>query len=624
MKKVVITFLLLVGIFSTTFSQNVQVGNGEVLLQGNYVEVGISPCGSFGNTTIFPNSHFRTDNGLGIGFVADPDKDGWNVGGPVYNGISYGYYGDYFVPGDPVEGWGIQIFQNDSSNLYVNGSASSICEVDNGEFGISFGISGSNVDTLVSGNKVSSTWKSDANFTGGVSVCQTTFLNATDAFFTVSVKLCNTSGRKIDSLFYMRAVDADNDRMITPLDSFILPPSPLSSSRSTYITDNRIESSTIVSARGIYQPNAFLALGTSSPNARVAIDTYDIFLPDPVFNLYFFYYVLEFLYYDPTSIQDIWNATNDYSRTPGLVQGINRLVQDVNIALAYKFVNIQPGQCVNFTFTYAMNLADLQKAINSTSNNFTITANGKNITHSLNANVVKDSTLSISLVGNTAFNWTWTPSDGSATLTGSNQTLTPDHNLTYNLVGISSDGCNQDTLRYTIKVNTADPYNCSECVSTFSPQPEQKYLLSAWVREDYTNTPPPTYINSGIQITFNDSLIVLPIMRASGPIIEGWQRIEQSFVVPTTANNIQVHLVNDTVSNAYFDDIRIHPFRSNMKSYVYDPSTQRLTAELDENNYATRYEYDDEGILIRVKKETERGIMTIKETRNNQSKINTR
>jgi hypothetical protein len=38
-------------------------------------------------------------------------------------------------------------------------------------------------------------------------------------------------------------------------------------------------------------------------------------------------------------------------------------------------------------------------------------------------------------------------------------------------------------------------------------------------------------------------------------------------------------------------------------------------AELDENNYATMYEYDDDGTLIRLKKETERGIKTITETR---------
>jgi hypothetical protein len=38
-------------------------------------------------------------------------------------------------------------------------------------------------------------------------------------------------------------------------------------------------------------------------------------------------------------------------------------------------------------------------------------------------------------------------------------------------------------------------------------------------------------------------------------------------------------------------------------------------AELDENNFATFYDYDNEGIPIRVRKETERGIMTLKETR---------
>ncbi|MBI3883691.1 MAG: hypothetical protein HY305_05640, partial [Sphingobacteriales bacterium] len=38
-------------------------------------------------------------------------------------------------------------------------------------------------------------------------------------------------------------------------------------------------------------------------------------------------------------------------------------------------------------------------------------------------------------------------------------------------------------------------------------------------------------------------------------------------------------------------------------------------SELDENNYASFYEYDDDGTLVRVKKETARGVMTIQETR---------
>jgi hypothetical protein len=163
-------------------------------------------------------------------------------------------------------------------------------------------------------------------------------------------------------------------------------------------------------------------------------------------------------------------------------------------------------------------------------------------------------------------------------------------------------------------------------VTSFSPIPGQEYLLSGWIKEAYTSsstTPTPkSYVNSGIQVSFNDGDIVnLPLFQPSGPIIDGWQRVEASFTVPSNAYNILIEMVNNGKNDAFFDDIRVHPFRSNMKSFVYDPSTQKLVAELDENNYATQYEYDDEGILIRVKKETERGVMTIKETRNNQSKI---
>ena len=57
-----------------------------------------------------------------------------------------------------------------------------------------------------------------------------------------------------------------------------------------------------------------------------------------------------------------------------------------------------------------------------------------------------------------------------------------------------------------------------------------------------------------------------------------------------------------------------------MKSFVYDPITLRLMAEMDERNYATFYEYDEEGALTRVKKETVRGVKTIQESRNNSSR----
>jgi hypothetical protein len=46
-------------------------------------------------------------------------------------------------------------------------------------------------------------------------------------------------------------------------------------------------------------------------------------------------------------------------------------------------------------------------------------------------------------------------------------------------------------------------------------------------------------------------------------------------------------------------------------------------AEMDENNYETFYEYDQEGSLIRVKKETIEGVVTLQENRNHYYKKQT-
>lgn len=159
--------------------------------------------------------------------------------------------------------------------------------------------------------------------------------------------------------------------------------------------------------------------------------------------------------------------------------------------------------------------------------------------------------------------------------------------------------------------------SCTECISSFSPVPTEKYVLAAWVKE--ANNPfALNYLNPGITLQFPGPEIILGPFQANGPMIDGWQRLEAEFTVPEGATSIVVRLTNaSSDSEVFFDDIRIHPFNSNMKSFVYDPVTLRLMAELDEKNYATFYEYDEEGALIRVKKETERGIMTIQESRNN-------
>jgi hypothetical protein len=151
---------------------------------------------------------------------------------------------------------------------------------------------------------------------------------------------------------------------------------------------------------------------------------------------------------------------------------------------------------------------------------------------------------------------------------------------------------------------------------TFSLIQGKRMVISAWVKEGGNDCHCTTYTKPALKISFPGTTAAPVIAKPAGSIIEGWQRIEYDFIVPSNATEIKVEMDNSSgFTNAYFDDVRIHPFNANMKSFVYHDSNLRLLSELDENNYATYYEYDDDGTLVRLKKETERGIKTIKETR---------
>lgn len=159
---------------------------------------------------------------------------------------------------------------------------------------------------------------------------------------------------------------------------------------------------------------------------------------------------------------------------------------------------------------------------------------------------------------------------------------------------------------------------CENCLTSFNPEPG-RYIISAWVKDVYAASDVETYLNPYIEIEFSGGTIILPKMYPSGKIIERWQRVFYEFTIPIGATDISINLGTNSGA-VLFDDIRIHPANGSFVSYVYDPVSLKLVATLDDNNYATIYEYDNEGTLLRVKKETERGIMTIKESRENSPK----
>lgn len=177
----------------------------------------------------------------------------------------------------------------------------------------------------------------------------------------------------------------------------------------------------------------------------------------------------------------------------------------------------------------------------------------------------------------------------------------------------------QTSMNYTPPPACTTPtLPCSTCLTSFNPEPG-RYIISAWVKEVGAAADRETYTNPYIQIQFSGGTTILPNMYASGKIIDGWQRVFYEFDIPIGATDIKI-VLGTSSGASLFDDIRIHPANGSFMSYVYDPVSLKLVAQLDDNNYATIYEYDNEGALIRVKKETERGIMTIKENRENTQK----
>lgn len=152
--------------------------------------------------------------------------------------------------------------------------------------------------------------------------------------------------------------------------------------------------------------------------------------------------------------------------------------------------------------------------------------------------------------------------------------------------------------------------------TNFKPKANKKYHLSSWVK---------TYKGYGGSIKVYQSGNLLATLTSGYTTntntehdreIEGWTQVSGSF---TTANTSDITLVfeRDGTSDVAFDDLRILPMKASMKSYVYDPLTFKLIATLDDNNFATLYRRDSEGKLVLVKKETEKGMVTVQSTRDN-------
>jgi hypothetical protein len=182
----------------------------------------------------------------------------------------------------------------------------------------------------------------------------------------------------------------------------------------------------------------------------------------------------------------------------------------------------------------------------------------------------------------------------------------------------------------SIKVTTPENW----VLNITDPTAGKKFNLSSWINWPesslgFTNVVPVgsgVTRSNGVVVKFYDddaqqNQIGVPVtISPVGKVIEGWQKVEVDFSIPIGTKSMLIKFTNAEIDGVeqivYFDDVRIFPSAGNVNTHVYDPVTYRLSATLDENNYATIYSYDEEGNLFLVKKETVKGIKTIQESRN--------
>ncbi|MFY7861944.1 MAG: hypothetical protein ACOVP5_06915 [Chitinophagales bacterium] len=150
----------------------------------------------------------------------------------------------------------------------------------------------------------------------------------------------------------------------------------------------------------------------------------------------------------------------------------------------------------------------------------------------------------------------------------------------------------------------------------------RNYKLRVWIKTNETVLNALNFIN--LRLRNASSAVVSTINNGSfiTDPIEGWRLFEIS--IPNLTNDTRELVLTlrggSQGITRFFDDLRIMPEDATGKSFVYQSKSLKLISELDENHFATFYDYDEAGNLIRLRKETEKGIVTIKESSFNYQK----
>ncbi len=326
--------LLFAGSLTYSNSSNAQLVGDNTFLSGKWLQVAIAPNGSWGNTRTPPAGYFThgsastyadpitgTSPTSGMDFSYDWGHDGFTVGTDPF-------YGSYFLPGTPFDGWSVQVngarsdayYTDAFSGFYYNSTTDSLKGTTD-SFVVQNG--GCNANP----NRQIGVWHGGFGPGGKLKVTQVNILDTLASWLKVNTKFVNTGTDTMHGVYYFVSADPDND----------VPEG------GSYTTDNHIcyqgdglnrHEVNSVPDPGAH-PRAFSGLATKDCRAKAMI--YQSWPPSTVAG---------------NNLDLVWNETATGMGGTYYTLGYTTVEQDIAYGLIYKLGDLAPGDSTTLSFAW--------------------------------------------------------------------------------------------------------------------------------------------------------------------------------------------------------------------------------------------------------------------------------
>jgi gliding motility-associated-like protein len=398
-KLITFTLVLFAGVVS--FGQVIGVGTYMI---GDLVDVAIDNERGKEGTAEGGGFHYRGGAfGTPCGFVSDPGDTGWD---PLL------YNGDYFTPGSPENGFGVQINGTDYANNAGGAATNYQIPMDPDH----------PITHSVVGDCITVEWQGEVD---GVTVNVKYHLTTGNLFYTTEVTMINNTEEDLTDVYYYRNVDPDNNQSIGG--SFV-------TTNTIVVQPSGTCQKSLVSAEQFTPHDSYLGFGALGDKFRVAHGGFS-----------------------NRDADDIWNGT-------GLLTGVEGdvAVADAAIAIAYKD-DIPAGDSINFTYAIVLSGDAVEDAFATLYyiDYETVGGVGGGVINQCNPEV--DSVTScagndvlLTVDGPNAgdYEWTWTstPVDPDLVDDGPTVTVAPNETTTYTVLGEPISECLSESITKSIVV----------------------------------------------------------------------------------------------------------------------------------------------------------------------------